>query len=216
MPDGPVATAKAALRSQVRRRRRDRDAQQRAEIATGLADRVLGLPEVAVLVAAGGGTVAAYASYRGEPGTGPLLDRLREAGVRVLLPVVTGPASLGWAEYAGPTTLAAYDRGIPEPVGPRLPGEGAAALLAARTRVVLVPATAVAADGIRLGQGGGYYDRLAEDLRRDGAHRPLLVALVHDDEVLPAGEVPHDDHDLVVDAVVTDRRVVRIGPGGPA
>lgn len=204
-----VEEAKRATRAAVRARRRARSPEERAVVAGRLAERVLGLPEVAVLVAAGGGTVTAYASYRGEPGTAPLLAALREAGVRVLLPVVVGDGVLEWSEYDGPATVATYDRGIPEPVGRRLPGRGAAALEAARARVVLLPALAVGADGRRLGQGGGFYDRLCAALPPVGDGGPLLVALVHDDEVLSPADLPADDHDVAVDVVVTESRVLR-------
>jgi 5-formyltetrahydrofolate cyclo-ligase len=207
--------AKRAARSRVRAARRARGAEERAAVAGRLADAVLALPEVDVLARAGAGTVSAYASFRGEPGTAPLVDRLRAEGVRVLLPVVVGAVGDGlleWAEYDGPATVATYDRGIPEPVGPRLPGAGADALLAAGVRVVLLPATAAGTDGRRLGQGGGFYDRVLAGLPRWSEGGPLRVALVHDDELVPAGEVPAGEDDAPVDVVVTDRRTVRVDP----
>ena len=42
-------------------------------------------------------TVAAYVSVSSEPGTGPLLDRLREAGKRVILPLLLPDNDLDWA-----------------------------------------------------------------------------------------------------------------------
>ena len=47
-------------------------------------------------------TVAAYVSVGTEPGTGPLLDRLRALGRRVIVPVVLPDLDLDWAVYDGP------------------------------------------------------------------------------------------------------------------
>ena len=61
----------------------------------------------------------------------------------------------------------------------------------------VVPALAVSRDGVRLGRGGGYYDRALAHAR-PGA---VLVAVVFDDELLD--EVPAEAHDHRVTAVVT-------------
>ena len=60
-----------------------------------------------------------------------------------------------------------------------------------------MPALAVARNGIRLGRGGGYYDRALQHAR-PGA---VLVALVFDDEFVD--ELPTEPHDRRVTAVVT-------------
>ena len=98
--------------------------------------------------------MAAYVSVGSEPGTGLLLDALvggRQAGD---LPVVLPDLDLDWALYTGPDDLAPAVRGLLEPTGPRLGMEAVAG-----ADVVLVPGLAGLADGERLGQGGGCYDR---------------------------------------------------------
>jgi 5-formyltetrahydrofolate cyclo-ligase len=82
--------------------------------------------------------------------------------------------------------------GVLEPVGPRL---GPTAIGTAD--VVILPALAVARDGVRLGRGGGYYDRALRHARA-GA---VLVAVVFDDELVD--ELPAEPHDRRVEAVVT-------------
>jgi 5-formyltetrahydrofolate cyclo-ligase len=62
---------------------------------------------------------------------------------------------------------------------------------------VVVPAVAVDRSGVRLGRGGGYYDRALLHAR-PGA---LLVAVVYDDELLD--ELPAEPHDHRVGVVVT-------------
>jgi 5-formyltetrahydrofolate cyclo-ligase len=79
-----------------------------------------------------------------------------------------------------------------EPIGPRL---GCAAI--ATAVLVLVPALAVDLHGVRLGRGGGYYDRTLP-LAAPGTP---LVAIVRDDEVLAS--LPVQPHDVPVSAALT-------------
>jgi 5-formyltetrahydrofolate cyclo-ligase len=138
------------------------------------------------------GTVCAYWPVGTEPGSSALLDGLVCGGYRVLLPVVCPAGPLDWAEYTGPESLRAGPRGLREPTGPRL---GCAAI--ATAVLVLVPALAVDQHGVRLGRGGGYYDRTLP-LAAPGIP---LVAIVRDNEVLAA--LPVQPHDIPVTAALT-------------
>lgn len=170
--------------------------------ATGraLAERALELPELARAR-----TVAAYVSVGSEPGTRALLDALRARGVRVLLPALLPDNDLDWGEYTGPDSLARVQHGgkmaLFEPSGARL---GPDAVTDAD--VVLLPGLAVDARGMRLGRGGGSYDRVLARLERAGA-RPRLVVLLYDAEVV--AHVPAEAHDKPVHAVVTPSGVRR-------
>ncbi|MFE5731972.1 5-formyltetrahydrofolate cyclo-ligase [Streptomyces sp. NPDC056528] len=150
---------------------------------------------------AGASTVAAYVSVGREPGTRALLDALHARGVRVLLPVLLPDNDLDWAAYEGPDRLARAGRGLLEPVGPRLGPEAVCAADA-----VLLPGLAVDARGMRLGRGGGSYDRVLARLVRTGRD-PALVVLLYADEVV--GRVPEEPHDHPVHAVVTPEAVIR-------
>jgi 5-formyltetrahydrofolate cyclo-ligase len=145
--------------------------------------------------------VAAYADIAGEPPTGPLRAKLREAGVEVLLPVITGD-TLRWAPEPRDARLTAGPLGTGEPPGPSL---SPTALGGAG--VVIVPALAVDRRGRRLGRGRGYYDRALADLDRT---RTTVVACVFADEVLD--EVPAETHDVSVDAVLTPDGLHALGP----
>ncbi|MFJ4615527.1 5-formyltetrahydrofolate cyclo-ligase [Streptomyces griseus] len=161
-----------------------------ARTAAVLAGAALRLPELA-----DARTVAAYVSVGREPGTRALLEALRGRGVRVLLPVLLADNDLDWAAYEGPEHLLPAGRGLLEPDGPRL---GPAAVVEAQA--VLLPGLAVDGAGMRLGRGGGSYDRVLARLTAAGAH-PALVVLLYDDEVV--ARVPSEPHDQPVDAVVT-------------
>ncbi|MET9472640.1 5-formyltetrahydrofolate cyclo-ligase [Streptomyces sp. NPDC002922] len=140
-------------------------------------------------------TVAAYVSVGREPGTRALLDALHARGAQVLLPVLLPDNDLDWAAYEGGDSLVPAARGLLEPDGPRL---GPDAVLDAD--VVLLPGLAVDGLGMRLGRGGGSYDRVLARLAAAGAH-PALVVLLYDNEVV--AQVPVEPHDHPVDAVVT-------------
>ncbi|MGC5003693.1 5-formyltetrahydrofolate cyclo-ligase [Streptomyces sp. NBC_00353] len=160
------------------------------DAATVLSRGAVDLPELAEARA-----VAAYVSVGREPGTRALLDALRARGVRVLLPVLLPDNDLDWAAYEGGDSLVPAARGLLEPDGPRL---GPDAVLDAD--VVLLPGLAVDGRGMRLGRGGGSYDRVLARLAAAGAH-PALVVLLYDNEVV--AQVPAEPHDHPVDAVVT-------------
>lgn len=182
--------AKRALRRQLLAARAALTTAELTRRAAALGDVAAGQP---VLNSAR--CVAAYVSVDAEPGTGPLLERLRTVGVRVLLPVLGPGRSLDWALDEGPERLQPGPFGLLEPVGPRL---GPAAVGSAD--VVLVPALAVDHAGHRLGRGGGYYDRVLSVLPA----ATTVLAVVYDEEVLRA--VPVEVHDRPVAGVLTPTR----------
>lgn len=196
--DFPDST-KAGLRSRIRAARLARAEDARTTSALALAEHVLALPEV--MTAA---TVALYMSLPTEPGTAPLLDALLDAGRNVLLPGVFGE-SLIWTRVTRATQFAPGAYGIDEPIS----DDHVDLSLA---DVIVVPALAVDLHGVRLGQGGGFYDRALAQLDRP------TVALVFDDEVFDdevvdsaAGNgVPRQAHDCRVDVIVTPQRTLRI------
>ncbi len=137
---------------------------------------------------AGAHRVAAYVPVGREPGSAALLDRLRGGGTEVLLPVV-GSDGLSWAPYTGVGELVTGRLGTREPAGPPVELGGVDAML--------MPALAVDHRGVRLGRGGGYYDRALVTVP---AGTPL-VALLHDGELVR--RLPADPWDRSVTAVVS-------------
>jgi 5-formyltetrahydrofolate cyclo-ligase len=178
-PDGQLAAAKAELRRRLLKERARLGPDQRAAAGRALRDAVLELPQAQMA-----GTVAAYVSVATEPDTRGLIYALWKRGTYVLLPLLRPDADLDWASYEGPDSLRPGPRGLIEPSEPP---RGRAAITSAD--LVLVPALAAARDGMRLGRGGGSYDRV---LARVGPGIPT-IALLYDGELLdkvPAG--PHD------------------------
>lgn len=143
-----------------------------------------------------------YSSFGTEPPSWPLLAWLAGRGVRVLLPVLRPDLDLDWAEYPGdgPDRLAPTAAGPPEPTGPPL---GVATIETAD--VVLAPGLAVDRDGVRLGRGGGSYDRALARVK-PGA---FVAVLLYDGELVDA--LPHEPHDRRVSAVITPTGLYRLG-----
>jgi 5-formyltetrahydrofolate cyclo-ligase len=174
-----VAAEKAALRRRLLAGRARLGPDQRAAAARTLRDAVLELPQVQMA-----GTIAAYYSLSSEPDTHGLVYALWKRGGYVLLPLLRADADLDWASYEGPDSLRPGPRGLAEPSEPP---RGMDAV--ARADLVLVPALAVDRSGVRLGRGGGSYDRA---LARVAPAIPT-IALLYDGELLD--EVPADVHD---------------------
>ncbi len=181
------AAAKTALRDQLLTARRRRPLPQLRQDAEAIAGHLLGIGPVRRAA-----TVAAYVSLGGEPGTGPLLDGLVAADKRVVLPVLLPDNDLDWAVYRGATDLAPARRGLLEPTGPPLGLDAVAT-----ADVVLVPGLAVDRDGMRLGRGGGSYDRALGRVPVG----TFTCVLLYDGELLD--RVPADPHDRPVVAAVT-------------
>lgn len=186
----PVRSAKAELRAELLRRRRALSAAARAAADEGLRAALLEL--VGRLAPR---CVAAYAPIGSEPGGSDLPDVLARAVSpygRLVLPVLRSDLDLEWGEHVAGAPLHAGARGVREPGGRRL---GVTAI--AEAHLVVVPAVAVDRRGVRLGRGGGSYDRALARVHPDA----LTVAVVYEGEVLD--EVPAEPHDRRVRAVVT-------------
>jgi 5-formyltetrahydrofolate cyclo-ligase len=174
-----LAADKAELRRRLLAFRRRLEPAELAASGRSIRDAVLDLPETQMA-----GTVAGYWSIGAEPDTHGLLFALWKRGTYVLLPVLLPDGDLDWASYEGPDSLRPGLRGLMEPAEAV---RGVSAVSSAD--LVLVPALAVDRSGLRLGRGGGSYDRA---LARVGAQVPT-VALLYDPELVPV--VPAGPHD---------------------
>ena len=165
------------------------------------------LTEHALEAVAGAANVATFVSVGAEPCTRLLLERLHETGVKVLLPVLGPHLARCWGLFQGSEDLAERaPRRPPEPSGPTLPAEAVR-----HVDALLIPALAVDCDGRRLGQGGGWYDRLLP-LRASGTH---TCAISHPEELV-TGPLPVEEHDEPVDAVITAQEWFLLATGSPA
>lgn len=179
--------AKQLLRDEVRAHRQSRSLRERTDAGAAIATH-------GSEIISDAGCAALYAARPSEPSTQQLMEHLHASGVRVLLPMLGPGLSRDWAWHGPGDVLEVRAPGRPpDPAGP---GLGVTALQ--RADVVFVPALAVDRSGVRLGQGGGWYDRVLEHRRPDAP----VVAIVFEDEVSDT-PLPRAPHDLAVDGVLT-------------
>jgi 5-formyltetrahydrofolate cyclo-ligase len=160
-----------------------------ARIAAGHALQAIGRPHAAT-------AIAAYLPIRSEIDTMPLLHALRGLGLRTCLPVVVAPGQPLQFRAWSPGDAMERDK-----FGTAFPGRGEPVL----PQVLIVPLLAFDGACRRLGYGGGYYDRTLAMLRAGGDVRAIGFAYA----AQRVAEVPHDVRDAVLDAVVTERGIVR-------
>ena len=188
-----VIASKSHIRVDLRRRLAEVPREEAAAAAVRVADRVLGLPEVA---AADG--VFSCLSFGHEIDTWGLIDRLRDRGHRVYVPrAAHGSGALH--VHPWPCALRELSFGL------RQPPEGAPELTSAEVDrsvdVALIVGLAFDREGYRLGYGGGYFDRFLDD------HDIPAIGLAFDFQLLEA--LPRDTHDIPMDVVVTPSEVLR-------
>lgn len=199
-----VVEAKEALRTAIRAERAKRSARMLTRAADDIAQVVGDMPEVRAARC-----VAAYVSRPTEPGTVPLVERLARRGTRVLLPVLGAGLARDWAAFTHVEDLVERAPGRPpEPGGPPL---GAEAL--AEADAIVAPALAIDTSGARLGQGGGWYDRVLAH----AAPGTPVIAVVFPEELYDAAErpLPREPHDRTVDLVATTAGWRRLGAERP-
>lgn len=187
-----IADAKKALRARIRADRATIDAAERARRDEAIVDHLL-------TALTGVGPVAAFAGLAGEPGGPGLPASLHNAGHEVWLPVVAQVDSpLHWRRFRGPGTTRRGKFGIEEPApGPDGEPDLFSDQLFSTVEALVVPALAVDKNGVRLGQGGGFYDRSVAECPKDGK----LIVIVDQEEFQVA--VPQTDLDIAVPTVIT-------------
>src|SRR5690625_51439 len=185
--DLEVEDAKTLLREAIRAHRQKRSAKECDRAAAQIAEHVDALLD-------GVRCASVYASRRFEPGTQVVTERMHQRGIKILMPVLGEGLRRDWATYGPGETLEVRAPGRPpEPEGPYL-GEDAIK----EADLVLVPALAVDEHGCRLGQGGGWYDRVLSH----AAPTAPIYALLYDDEISDRS-LPRADHDRSVHGVIT-------------
>jgi 5-formyltetrahydrofolate cyclo-ligase len=150
--------------------------------------------------------VAIYASFREELDSGPLLRLARKRGCRIFLPRIDSrTVSMKFVEALAGARETTNHLGIVEPHGTR-------AISARWLDLVLLPLVGFDTHGMRLGMGGGYYDRAFAFRNRHTAWRgPRLVGVAYSFQQVPS--IDREWHDVPLDAVVTEAGVIRCSTG---
>lgn len=187
--------AKRQLRQRMRALRGAIPALSRRDRSRAIAERVIGLPEVARA-----DSVALFfpMEEKGEVDLRAVDEYCRARGARVFYPSAGhGEEGAGFRLVETLSDLAEAGHGFLEPAAgarPARPGE---------LDVVIVPALAVSELGHRLGYGAGFYDALVPQFSPPA----VTIVVAYQFELL--AELPTHDWDVACDIVVTDARVLR-------
>lgn len=186
---------KRELRAEALRRRRSIPARELAGLSARVAANLRSLPEYGRA-----GLIVSYCAKGDEVQTSAIIETALGEGKRVAVVVVTDPRSktLSFSEIKSfADDLAPGTFGIPEPKeghGRPIPVDEA--------DLILVPLVAWDEKGHRLGYGAGYFDRALAQ-----AKGIAKVGLALEAQRLP--QIPESKHDVSLDVIVTERRVVR-------
>jgi len=191
-----LSTARRSLRAALNARRRQVTPQQRAHLSRIVAEHV-----DRSLQLRSGWRIALYAALPWELDAAPLITLAEQRGCRVFLPRIDrrrASSGMRFVPRRGPWR---YNRlGISEP-------QGSESLGARWLDVVFLPLVGFDRRGVRLGTGGGFYDRaLAFRHLRQVWHGPRLVGLAY--AFQERERIEAAAHDVLMDAVVTEKGVI--------
>jgi 5-formyltetrahydrofolate cyclo-ligase len=133
-------------------------------------------------------TLGVFWPIRSEPDLRALYADLSRDGVELALPVVLDKnAPLGFAEWAPGDALVVDAYGVPAPTERKL----------IQPEGLLIPCVGFNADNIRLGYGGGFYDRTLA-----AAPRPIAIGIAYASARASFSAGPHD---VALDIIITDQ-----------
>ncbi|WP_224985147.1 5-formyltetrahydrofolate cyclo-ligase [Geomonas agri] len=181
---------KRAHRAATLARRRELSKTQVASLSLALQQRFLDLSEYQAAK-----SLVLYAPIHHEVDTTAVAVAALAAGKKLLYPAVVGN-DLQFCQVEALAELVPGRYGIPEPQG-----EG---YDPAQADLIVVPGVAFDLCGRRIGYGKGYYDRSLHRLEGSGK----LVAFCYDFQLLQ--EIAGEPHDVTMDLIVTESRVVRV------
>ena len=188
---------KTALRDSLRSRRQALSSEERQRLSLLAAGHVL-----ASAVWKDARRVALYVAVKGEIDTSALMLSAWREGKKVLLPLCSREkkGEMRFVPCAGPESLVPGQFGIPEPVSPR-EEQGETPV----PDLIIVPGVAFTQNGSRLGQGGGYYDRLLGTAPYAGSFR---LGFAYGFQIV--GRLPEEAWDLPVQALATEEGILWI------
>lgn len=186
---------KRPLRQQILARRRTLSHEQWRAASQVAQQRLISLTEFAQARC-----IALYAPAHNETDTADILAEAFAAGKRVLYPAVCGERMV-FRQVQGLGCLAKGSFGILEPCSSVCDHQ------ADEPDLIVVPGVAFDLGGHRIGYGKGFYDRFLQHPGRK-AH---LVGLCHDFQLID-GLIPAEEHDIRMELIVTDQRIIHVEP----
>jgi 5-formyltetrahydrofolate cyclo-ligase len=145
-------------------------------------------------------TILFYASFRSEVETLSMIRESLKIGKRIVLPKVDKKKhGLKLYEIKDINELSQGYMGILEPF---LPDKRLIDL--DEISLIITPGASFDYSGNRLGYGGGYYDIMLSERKKNIP----VIGLAYEEQVVDT--IPSEKHDVKVNMIVTDKRVIRI------
>lgn len=144
-------------------------------------------------------TLLFYVSFKSEVDTISMIEESLQVNKKIIVPKVNREThQLRLYEIKDLKELSPGFMGIPEP---DLPDNRIRDIK--DVELVIIPGIAFDFYGNRLGYGAGYYDLLLSNMKK----KIPFVALAYEEQLIDT--IPSERHDVKVDIVVTDKRVLR-------
>lgn len=137
-----------------------------------------------------------YISMADEVDTKTIINRAFADGKSVFVPKVISKTEMKACQLTGDECFEKSSLGVAEPENPVF-ADGK------EMDLIFVPGIAFNSDGVRLGFGGGYYDRYLKDLSCN------TVGLCY--EVCLADDLVKDEYDVNVKYIITEKGIVNCG-----
>lgn len=187
------------LRRHIRQRRRALTPQQQVFAARQWSDRANRFAELRLRR-----HIAVYLAFDGEMQLQPWIKQAWRRGQQIYLPVLhpVERHRVWFVRYQPHSVMRKNRFGIIEPdpkFNRRLP--------AWCLNIICLPLVAYDRSGNRLGMGGGFYDRLLEDLHSRSS-RPITIGCAH--RLQQVDCLPTEAWDQPVDFIITDEEIISI------
>jgi 5-formyltetrahydrofolate cyclo-ligase len=191
-----IKITKDEIRALVGLKRKELDETTAEVLSDRVQDRVLNLDKFM-----SADVVACYIAVPGEVRTNLIISACKDAAKTVCVPAYNrNDKTYQMVKIDENSVMGSGPMGILEPMG----GEVVSMDF---IEAVLVPGVAFDAAGRRVGHGGGHYDRLLGGSKRTA----LKLGLGFEFQVFD--KVPWWEHDINMDLVVTENRVIRCSVG---
>lgn len=194
-----IAEKKDSLRDDILQRRLRPPFEEIFKISSIIQKRFLGIRELRSAK-----KIALYASFRNEVLTDAIFEHALAHGKEVFFPrVVRGKKGLVFLKVRGKKDFTQGSYKIYEPAHDL----GLETAEPSSFDIIVMPGVAFDTNGNRLGYGKGYYDKALCSISKEC----LVAALAFDFQI--AERVPAEAHDIKMDKIITESRVINIERG---
>ena len=193
---------KSEVRKEIKEKIRATSQEYRDGASAAIAVNALSIPEMHKAK-----RVLVYFSVGSEPGTLALINKLLESGKKVCLPLCTDFDEEGrktdTVDAMEARQINSFDDLVPGAYGIPEPKADTKMIPPRKIDLIILPCVSCDRNCSRLGHGAGYYDKYLS-MVRPGCFKMALCF----EEAL-ADEIPVEEHDVRMDAVVTEKTVYR-------